>query len=197
MRHQNRMSRGAVAVVLLGLAGVFGGVTGCVGSAASPGVTDDRREAMLPFPAVAENIIAAVRWVTNRHPIEGPYALNLPSSLTESECQEIVRRLKDPNARLLTEETKTLPIIHIESVRIVGDMATVQVHRPITPAGGPAPAGEGAVTQAMEVQLRGGVQPWRVTAVRPWMLGAQVPPRLKILGGPPTPPPRPTYESSN
>lgn len=196
MLHRLRMTLAVIPVFAAGLACALG-VSGCVGIAASPGIEDKGRGSPLPFPAVAENAVAAIRHVTRRYPIEGQYAVNLPMSLTQEECWEVIRRLGDENARNLTEETKSLPILHVESVRIIGDMATVQVQRPLVPGGGPTPGGEGAVTQALEVQLRGGVQAWRVTAVRPWMLGAQRPPALYVLDGEGVPPPRPGYRSGN
>lgn len=139
----------------------------CVGVSTNPSIYDDPNARPVASAAIVEITSAAVRHVVSRYPVQGSYAVNLPSSIPDHQAELIIKRLND-DANLLTEATQSLPVFHVESVRVLGDEAIVQVHRPVTLA-----SAEGKpVTQAIEVKCRGGVQPWRVVATRGLMLGA-------------------------
>ncbi len=162
--------------VLALLAALIAIPAGCVGVSTNPSIYDDPNARPVAAASIVEITAAAVRHVVSRYPSNGPYALNLPSSISDHQASLIVKRLAPSDAHLVTESSKSLPVYHVESVRVLGDEATVQVHRPIA-----VPAGEGQpVTQAIEVKCRGGVQPWRVVATRGLMLGAIPPPPLYL-----------------
>lgn len=147
---------------------------GCVGVSTNPSIYDDPNARPVASAAVVEITAAAVKHVVSRYPVNGPYALNLPSSIPDHQAALIIKRLAATQAGLVTDAAPTLPVYHVETVRVLGDEAIVQIHRPIT-----VHAGEGQpVTQAIEVKCRGGVQPWRVVATRGLMLGAIPPPPL-------------------
>ncbi len=146
---------------------IAAGLPACVGVSTNPSIYDDPNARPVASAAIVEITSAAVRHVVSRYPVQGPYALNLPASIPDHQASLIIKRLGD-NANLLTDATQSMPRFHVESVRVLGDEAIVQVHRPISVSGG-----EGQpVTQAIEVKCRGGVQPWRVVATRGLMLGA-------------------------
>lgn len=140
----------------------------CVGVSTNPSIYDDPNARPVASSAIVEITAAAVRHVVSRYPVNAPYALNLPASIPDHQAALIIKRLSNTQANLLTEATASLPIYHVETVRVLGDEAIVQVHRPVSVG---SPEG-GAVTQAIEVKCRGGVQPWRVVATRGLMLGA-------------------------
>lgn len=177
-------------------------VAGCVGYATSPSNTKAPFEKPSPIYAVQEICAASVAYVVEKHPIGGPYAVNLPAGLSRTDCERVIRLIKDENARLLTTETQSLPIVHVETVSVIGDGATSRVFRPVglsaVQAGreGAMPTGPTSLTQAMELHVRGGLRPWHVIAMRGLMLGALPTPELNIIPaeGEPAAAPEPTPE---
>lgn len=165
-------SRRMIPIFALVALPIAAGLPACVGVSTNPSIYDDPNARPVASAAIVEITTAAVRHVVSRYPVNGPYALNLPASIPDSQAQSIIRRLAASQAQLLTEHSASLPTYHVESVRVLGDEAIVQVHRPINVRG----ADEKPVTQAIEVKCRGGVHPWRVVATRGLMLGAIPPP---------------------
>jgi hypothetical protein len=89
--------------------------------------------------------------------------------------EEIVRRA-GRGAVPLTPENESLPIYHVGRVWVEGDMATVDIFRPVVPwPEGPA---DQRVYQAITVRLRGGMKPWNVVSHRVWGIGTTPPPPL-------------------
>lgn len=116
-----------------------------------------------------------------------------------STYDELVRRA-GRGAVPLTPENESLPIYHVGRVWVEGDMATVDIFRPVVPwPDGPA---NQRAYQAITVRLRGGMKPWNVVAHRVWGIGATpVPPIVYYTGesesaheSAPTPTPTPAPE---
>ncbi len=175
---------------------------GCVGYATSPSNTKAPFEKPSPIYAVQEICAVSVAYVVEKHPIGGPYAVNLPAGLSRTDCERVIRLIKDENARLLTTATQTLPIVHVETVSVIGDGATARVFRPVGLSAvqsgreGTMPTGPTSLTQSMELHVRGGLRPWHVVAMRGLMLGALATPELNIIpddGAAPEPALEPAY----
>lgn len=195
-RRRERRALGAlVAAITLVACVSVGALVGCIGSAGMDETPQAKRSSM---PAIHEICAAAAAYVAEKHPIGGPYAVNLPAGMTERDAQRVLRLMKDPEARILTAQTQSLPIIHVDAVGIVGDSATARVFRPVGLSAvqsgkeAPIPTGPTAITQVMEVKLSGGLRPWHVTATRGLQMGAIPPPQLNIFPlSAPTPAPAP------
>lgn len=179
--------RTAARIALLGLI-VGAGLTGCVGYTPSP--TPKEGEFVgdtITFPAAESILVASLGEVVWRYPVEGDFAISFPPGLPRERAENVLKRLDEPRAHLLTAQTLELPTYRIESIQVVGDAAVVQMHRPI---GLPRPATGESITQAFTIQLRGGVREWHVTATRAWPIGAIEPPMLSVIPEPPPPPKR-------
>lgn len=164
------------------------GAGGCVGYATSPTRSKQPFEKPSPIYAVQEICAASAAYVVEKFPINGPYAVNLPAGLSRSDCERIIRLMKDENARVLTASTQSLPIVHVETVSVIGDGATSRVFRPVglsamQGSGKEAtlPGGPTALTQCMELRVQGGLRPWHAVAMRGLMLGAIPTPELNII----------------
>lgn len=128
------------------------------------------------FPA-PEVIGVALERVLSRWPVEGEFVVNLPRGMTRRRAEEIVRKLHDPLARLVSIETAGLPAFHVTRVWIrPGARAQVEVLRPIFGIGG---RDEAALYQPVTVKLRQSpLRAWRVDAVRVWPIGQAETPEL-------------------
>lgn len=169
------------------LAALLGaGMVGCVGYTPSP--TPERGEFVgetVTFPAAEDILVAALSEVVWRYPVEGNFTISFPPSLPRERAERVIKRLNEPRANLLTASTLELPAYRIESIQVVGDAATVQLHRPV---GLPRPKTGESLTQAFTLQLRGGVRAWRVVSTRAWPVGTIAAPYLSIIPDVPPPP---------
>ena len=166
-----------VALVSVSL---LGAAAGCVGHTTYPPLESDPSRSVLGLNAqndfMARDVAtAALHWAVRRYPVEGEYAVNMPAPMTPASQRAVLERLNEPRARLLTSETKSLPIYHLARIWVRGDEATVDVFRP--------EAGSG-MDQAITLKLRGGVRPWRVVRTHQWMVGAQPAPALRLVDDP-------------
>ncbi|MBL0921811.1 MAG: hypothetical protein IBJ10_06755 [Phycisphaerales bacterium] len=174
------------ACLLALFAGV--GLSACVGYTPSP--TPGRGEFVgetVTFPAAEDILVAALSEVVWRYPVDGEFAISFPPALPRERIERVLQRLDEPRAHMLTADRLGLPTYRIESIQVVGDAATVQLHRPV---GLPRPATGESLTQAFTLQLRGGVRPWRVVSTRAWPVGSIAAPLLSVVPEPPPPVPR-------
>lgn len=188
------MRRNAAILALVGGATLLG-TTGCVNYASYPAAPGSIAIRNPNTPAVEEVMMAGLRWTANRYP---PAAL--PSELDEQSGPRMVINLPPgvrglvyervanviPGAEPLSPENSHLPIYHVASIRIRGDQAQLDVFRPVQSVG-LKPTGE-TVYQEIRIDLKGGLQPWRVVNWREWTPGSGETPALNYF----TPePPRP------
>ncbi len=174
------MGRNLFAAAMIGaLSGAALLGAGCVGFQSYPPVGGDFASNNPNSSAMTELMIESMRWVRERHPSEGPYAISFPEGMLRKRTLQIVERIDDPEARAMAPGLETWPTYHIARIWVRGDEAEVDVFRPVMDLS--APDGQGAVHQAMTLSFRGGVQPWRVVSHRTWMIGALNTPPLHYL----------------
>ncbi len=176
----------SIPVALLTLAAL----SGCAGYANYPQIGKD--DVAVNNPNVAptpEAAFVALRWVIRRHPVEGPYTINMPAGTYRRTGERVIQLLGDPNARLLTPQNQNLPCYHVKQVWVRGERATVEVLRPVLrpPMDIPSAAPSSPLYQSFWVKCEAGWKPWRVIHARAWPMGADAPPNL--AGWPDEPPP--------
>lgn len=153
---------------------------GCASYANYPEVGEDAAINDPNHPPIPDVMAAALQYTVEKFPVGGPYVVNLPPGMQRRWAERVLRRIGDPDARLITPGTENLPAYHVTEVWIRGDAATVEVVRPIP---GLKPGSEGTTGtftyQALRLKLRGTLgDHWRVRASRAWTMGAAEPPRL-------------------
>lgn len=126
-------------------------------------------------------LVRSMRFTLDRYPARGEFAINLPAGMGEARAKNILTRINDPRAHMMTREAAALPIYHISRVWVRGDEAEVDVQRPIASLRGPD---AGPVHQTITLRLRGGLRPWRVQSSRAWTVGAAKTPRFHFINEP-------------
>lgn len=113
---------------------------------------------------------AALRWAIRRHPVPGPYALNLPVGTTRETADRIAAAL-GPDA-VVPDSTETdLPVYHVTRVWIRLSDAKVDVVYPMTDGLGRK------IQRGVTVWMHAGVRPWTVSRGQYWSPGTiPVPP---------------------
>lgn len=171
---------------------------GCVGYDSYPSQSD---RSVLRSPAsgfMLAPVAEAVRWASVRYPVEhnaewrsqgeqvlaapadhlgGPFAVNLPQGVSHESYVETMARI-GPLAHALTPETEVLPTFHVLSVWVQGDVARVELLRPVP---GMTRADGSTVHQPITVKLRGGFRPWRKTFHRVWAMDSIAEPPANYL----------------
>lgn len=156
-----------------------------IGTAAEDAAIND--PSIAPAPTVAQK---ALKHVIERFPVDGPYLVNLPQGMTHRRADEVVRNLRDPNARLpqAGDGPGGTPAYHVTRIWVrPSDKAQVEILRPMFGVGNP---GDQAQYQPVTVKLRRSpLESWQVDSVRVWPVGMQQPPELYGWGqaGAPTP----------
>ncbi|MDX2116439.1 MAG: hypothetical protein SFZ24_12585 [Planctomycetota bacterium] len=182
---RNAPGRGptAAALLALALAPALPGLPGCANYVNYPAIGTAEEDAAINDPNVAPAptiVQAALRRVTSSFPVDGPYVINLPEGMTRRRAEEILRLLKDPDARLPAPDTLELPAYHVTRVWLrPADKANVEVLRPIFGVGARPGEGDSAQYQPVMVRLRRSpLEDWKVDSVRVWPIGTVVPPPL-------------------
>ena len=169
------MNRLRLALSLVAL----GALLGCAAHATYPERVEEEWSVRDPnINPVPEVMRVALQRVTSRFPVNGPYVVNLPQGMQKRWAEDLLRRLKDPNANLVSAQTADLPAFHVAKVWVrPGSRAWVDILRPVFGVGGPQ--SEGPLYQRITVQLRQSpLEPWQVDSVRVWPLGIDQPPAL-------------------
>ncbi len=186
---KNGLLAGAGKRLVLGLAA--GGMTllasqlaGCVGYANYPPI-DGNLATENPNSALIYDIqIAGLTWVSTRYSPQGDWVINFPEGMTRTRALQVLARVGDPDAQLLTQETQSLPIYHVTRIWVRGERAEMDVLRPVVdlldPDGVPA-------YQPITLTIEGGLQRWRMKSFQTWTVGSQEPPALNFLDEPEDP----------
>jgi hypothetical protein len=188
-------------LALAALAPVF--LAGCVGYSGHPEPKPVGDPTLSNPNVVSSKDVAAtaLEWVIKRYPPTGEdgrltmwmefdepktnpdgtvtprLAVNIGDpAVRQSTYDEFVRRAGRGAVPLTPENESALPIYHVGRVWVEGDMATVDIFRPVVPWP-EGPASQRAY-QAITVRLRGGMKPWNVVAHRVWGIGTTPVPKL-------------------
>lgn len=129
-----------------------------------------------PMPAI---LIEALKYMERQYPpasADGRFAINLPAGLLNRNYEFVARHVSAKATPLTPEAETSLPIYHIERVRIRGTDAQVEVVFPApnldaSPEGGP-------VHQGVRLRMERAVSGWKVTSRREWSPGVAQPPPL-------------------
>lgn len=170
------LARTLLRCIVLGAIGLAPGA--CVSYQNYPQVEEKDPAVNDPnVPPSAEVMAVALERVTSRYPAPGEYVVNLPQGLQKRRAEEVLRRLNDPRARLVSDATQNLPAFHITRIWVrPGERASVEVLRPVFGVGTPGVIPE---FQAVTVNLRRpAMAGYRVDSVRVWPIGSAVPPPL-------------------
>lgn len=156
------------AGLLLGQAALSGGCRGYTNYPPIEGTQWDREDPNVPTTIAV--MTAALNYAVNRFPPEGQargdgarFAINLPPGVRRGRYEQVARDV-GRGAVPLTPESASLPIYHIAGVRTRDSFAYVDVLRPVDEVD-PTPSGE-QVYQCVEVELRGGFEPWHAVGGR-------------------------------
>ncbi|TVQ34222.1 MAG: hypothetical protein EA376_00455 [Phycisphaeraceae bacterium] len=151
---------------------------GCVGYANYPPIEGAVARTDPNSAPMSDLMIESIKWTVQRFPVKGEYAINFPDGMLRKRTLQLMERIDDPRAHALTEETAHLPIYHVSRLRIRGNTADVDIHRPVGDLRGPS---DQHVHQAITLRLRGGMRAWRVESSRAWTIGAIEPPALSFM----------------
>lgn len=161
---------------------------GCVGYTAAPKEPNTSIFTDPNAPATRDVAAKAMRWAVYRYPPEGGdgrltgwdtdastwegaprFVINVPAG-TRYEVYERLVRDVGKGAAMVTLNTDTLPTYHLGRVYVMGDMASVDIIRPVAEMGrGPDQL---PVYQGMTIQLRGGLKPWQYVSHKTWSMGS-------------------------
>lgn len=167
----NGRSSGAVLGVVGGAMAALGLLAGggCMGysnmNTESGTVSVSNPNARTPSEVVRESL----RYVVGRYPAGGRFAVNLVEG-TQPNMADFIMRELPAGAELVSPENTELPTYHVGVTRIRMGEAKVDIIRPVVELG--VQPGGGYLTQAVTVHLEGGMNPWRVTLMQRWALGA-------------------------
>lgn len=187
------MSRVLFAAALLGLAGMA--LSGCYQYSNYPNIPTARGTLEDPNrPSTMMAIVASVQYVATRYPpaasiydldptsaeaqsiaVTYPMVFSGPRGFRRAYYEDASRRI-GPQVLPLTPEAidSGLPIFHVTRVWMRGNVATIDVLRPM-PELGKGPDGR-TIYQPVTVRLEGGFSPWRVVHARIWNPGDEAEP---------------------
>lgn len=171
---------------LLALAGAIGAASCAREYANYPPITGDEFAVKNVNNSInmKNAIAAAVRWTAMRYPPPGgdgaPFAINLPAGTSEETYARVAGMVGKGAQPISEANAQTLPIYHVTRVWLRGEIARIDVVRPVfeiahKPGGGP-------VYRGVEVRLAGGWEPWHVTGSTEYEIGVLEPPVLHIPG---------------
>lgn len=178
------MPRGLANGWVIGVLGlsVLAGMSGCSSYGNYPSIGDDVADNDPNVAPMPEITAASVRWLVRKYPVEGPYVVNMPAGMERNTAESVLRRIGDPNARLVMPSTKNLPAYHVTKLWLRQFHASVDVLRPVTDMPASSERGSQAINyQLFTIKLVGGGLhgAWQVEAVpRAWSIGAYEPPML-------------------
>jgi hypothetical protein len=154
---------------MLGI-GLAGGLTGCTSYTNVPS-PDNALAGQDPNARQASAAtLAGLRWAVRKHPVSGPYLLNLPVG-TSTETAERIASSLGPGATIPDGSGISLPTYHVPRVWIRLSDAKVDVVFPVMGVDG-VPFNRGVTTW-----LHAGVRPWTVSRGQYWIPGTvDVPP---------------------
>jgi hypothetical protein len=159
-------------------------LAGCGGYSNYPRIQGDTAFNNPNSPDMLGAMQAAIAWVHERYPVEGPFALNLPEGMSRRRVYLLLDELNIPNARALTPETADLPTYHVARVFVRATNAEVDIVRPVTTVR--VSQHEGTVSQTaahqlITVRVKDTFQGWRALGERAYIIGAAEPPAPRFI----------------
>ncbi len=156
---------------MLGLSGVIAGSLGGCTSYTNVPSPDNALYGQDPNARQASAAtLAGLRWTVRKHPVAGPYLINLPFG-TSTETAERIAASLGPGATIPDGTGIDLPTYHVPRVWIRLSDAKVDVVYPVEGPDG-VPFNRGVTTW-----LHAGVRPWKVSRGQYWIPGTvDVPP---------------------
>ncbi len=170
------------SVLFAGLLLIAGSLSGCISWASYPAAPGETAVQDPNAPVIEEIMMAGMKWAVAKHPPidangrhvgNGRVAINLPPGVKP----KVYRRVAEAaggGAEPVSEANKNLPTFHVQSLRVRGDEASINIICPVTSLG--AAPGGGAVYQEVKIGISGGLHFWRVENFREWAPGAVAPP---------------------
>lgn len=132
---------------------------------------------------------ALVRVIDRFPPGTRQFAVGLPEGVSIETIDEILGAL-GPGAELAGPRTGDLPTYSIGRIWIRSGKAKVDIFRPVSELG---PRADGTYErQAITVWLEGGLDPWHITRMQRWEVGAF--PRPDVAATPGLPPAEASYD---
>jgi hypothetical protein len=139
-------------------------------------------------PPLPTAMTLALRWVTDRYPPEAvdfasgpmtePFAINFPAGTRTDVARRVCANV-NTNSQPLEADNQTLPIYHVGRIWLRGDLATVDILRPVGTYGQGA---EGPVLyQCITIKMQGGLRPFGVVSHRIWPVNYSPVPPLRLL----------------
>lgn len=177
-----RTARMSALMVAMAAAGAIGG---CAGYSNYPKIEGNTASNDPNSSSMTAVMVVALQWTIEKHPVDGPYAVNLPEGMLRKRVDSVFARLDDPNARPITPDTVDLPTYHVARIQIRESNAEVDIIRPVTTVKGP---GGAIVYQTVTVFVKGGLHPWAAESERAYMIGIAEPPPPHFIPGGDKPP---------
>ncbi|MCC5824393.1 MAG: hypothetical protein LAT64_04385 [Phycisphaerales bacterium] len=162
-------------VSVIAAAGMLGlpGLTGCTSYTNVPG--PDAAIAMQDPNArqASRAVQAALEWTVRRHPVDGPFLINLPVG-TSTETATTIAESLGPMARVPDSQSTDLPVYHIPRVWIRMSDGKVDVVYPTKDGLGRE------IDRGVTVWMNAGVRPWRVSRGQYWSPGTVPVPEIWV-----------------
>lgn len=159
-------------VSVIAAAGMLG-LTGCTSYTNVPG--PDAAIAMQDPNArqASRAVQAALEWTVRRHPVDGPFLINLPVG-TSTETAASIAEALGPMARVPDSQSADLPVYHITRVWIRISDGKVDVVYPTKDGMGRE------IVRGVTVWMNAGVRPWRVSRGQYWTPGTVPVPQIWV-----------------
>lgn len=180
----------ALGAVLAGVSLV--GPAGCIGHnniEPIPGAVGFEDPNNAPVPQI---MVAALNWLVLRYPPQGgdgpagmvepdPFAVSFPLNLRGDTVEWIQRQTFPGKLQASTLDNLDRPTYRIGRVWVRGDMAFVDIFRPVPQLSGGSAGGASVVYQPITLHMRGGLQNWHFTSHRIYQPGALPVPEETVL----------------
>ncbi len=164
-----RRTHFAIALLTVSLTACLSGCASYVNIPPQPGDTAIHKPDLVPVP---ELMADALTWATARHPVEPPFAVNLPADTPRVTYTNVVKRGTRGRGVPMSEDVEHLPTYHIAQVRIRGTRAQVDIILP-----------KGQEAAATTVTLRSTVSGWRIQDARTWIANVIAVPVANFIPG--------------
>lgn len=139
-----------------------------------------------PVPQI---MAASLRWLVLRYPPQGgeslagmtepePFAVSLPLNVRGDTVEWLQRQTFPGKMQASTLENQDLPTYLFGRVWVRGDMAYVDIFRPVQQLASPS---GGVVYQPITLHMRGGMQNWHFTSHRIYQPGSLPVPERTVL----------------
>lgn len=175
-----RQTNGVAVLARFGVAAAIAAaaLTGCAGYSSYPPLKGDTAFNNTNSGDMVAVMAVGMRWMVDRYPVEGEFAVNLPEGMTRRRSLEVLAQMGSPNARPLTPETAHLPTFHVARVVVRISDAEVDIVRPVATF---SDREQRPINQLVTVRVKGGLSPWRAFGEKPYLIGAAETPPLRFI----------------